>query len=240
MDVTCTIVWLVWRPESGMKRNWTPLPCLRGVQNREWSGKWTPLSCRCGVQNLVWSGNGRPYYVGVASRIGDGVEMDATAMLMWRPESGLKRNRTPPPCWCGVQNREWSGNGRPYYVGVASRIGEGVEVDAIAMLVWRPESGMKWKWTPVSCWCGVQNRGWSGNWTPVLCRCGVQNREWSGKWTPLSCRCGVQNLVWSGNGRHCHVCVASRIGNGVEMDARIMFAWRPESGMEWKWTPLPC
>ena len=63
-------------------------------------------------------------------------------------------------------------------------------------------------------------------WRPEL---GV---EW--KWTPLLCRCGVQNLGWSENGRQCLVRVASRIGDGVKMDATVMFAWRPESGLEWK------
>lgn len=132
--------------------------------------------------------------------------MDATCTivkLVWRPESGMKRNWTPVLCRCGVQNREWSGSGRHCHVGVASRIGGGVEMDAIVKLVWRPELGMEWKWTL------------------------------------LSCRCGVQNREWSGNGRHCHVDVASRIWYGVEMDAIVMFAWRPESGLKRNRTPPP-
>ena len=159
------IVKLVWRPEFGM----------------EW--KWTPLSSLCGVQNRGWSGNGRQCHIGVASRIGNGVEMDATAKFAWRPEPGMEWKWTPVLCRCGVQNRGWSGNGRHCQVCVASKIGNGVEMDAIVMSVWRPESGMEWKWTP----------------PPSLC--GVQNRE------------------WSGNGRHCQVCVASRIGVEAEMDA---------------------
>ena len=166
---------------------------------------WTspaPLSGWCGVQNWGWSGNGRHCQVGVASRIGNGVE------------SGRH-------CHVCVASRIGNGveSGRHCHVCVASRIEDGVEMDATAMFAWRPESGIEWKWTPLPCLRGVQNRGWSGKWTPVLCRCGVQNRGWSGKWTPLSCRCGVQNLEWSGNGRHCHVCVASRIEVEAESDA---------------------
>ncbi len=151
--------------------------------------------------------------------------MDVTCTivwLVWRPEFGMEWKWTPVSSWCGVQNLGWSGNGRHCHVGVASRIGGGVEMDATAMFAWRPESGMEWKWTPL----------------PSLC--GVQNQEWSGKWTPLPCLRGIQNREWSGSGRHCHVGVASRIRNGVEMDATAMLVWRPESGMEWKWTPLPC
>ena len=145
MDVTCTSIKLVWRPELGM----------------EW--KWTPVLCRCGVQNREWSGNGRQCYVGVASRIGGGVEMDATVMSVWRPKFGMERKRAPVPSSCGVQNRGWSENGRHCHVCVASRIGfgvesrrhrhvcaasrigDGVKMDATVMFAWRPESGLEWK-----------------------------------------------------------------------------------------------
>lgn len=130
MDVTCTIVMLVWRPEFGMEWKWTPVQCLRGVQNWDWSE------------------NGRQCYVGVASRIGGGVEMDATVKSVWRPESGMEWKWTPVPSSCGVQNRGWSESGRHCHVCVASRIGNGVEVDATVKSVWRPESGMKREWTP--------------------------------------------------------------------------------------------
>ena len=117
--------------------------------------------------------------------------------MIWTPPAPLSS-------WCGVQNRGLSGSGRHCHVCVASKIWDGVEVDASVKSVWRPESGMEWKWTP------------------------------------LSCLRGVQNWEWSGNGRHCHVDVASKIGDEAESDATAMFVWRPESGMEWKWTPLPC
>ncbi len=130
MDVTCTIVKFVWRPELGM----------------EW--KWTPVLCRCGVQNLGWSGTVRHCYVCVASKTWDGVEMDASVMSVWRPKLGVEWKWTPLPCLRGVQNREWSGNGRHCHVGVASRIGDGVKVDATAMFAWRPESGLNRNRTP--------------------------------------------------------------------------------------------
>ena len=108
-------VMFAWRPESRMEWKWTPLPCLRGVQNRGLSGNGR--HCHVCVASRIGGGveSGRPYYVGVASKIGggvesglhchvgvasriwNGVEMDAIVMFAWRPESRLKRNRTPPP-----------------------------------------------------------------------------------------------------------------------------------------------
>ena len=112
---------------------------------------WTspaPVSSWCGVQNRGWSGSGRHCHVCVASRIGIGVEMDATVMFAWRPESGMEWKWMPLLCRCGVQNRGWSGRGRQCHVCVASRIGVEAESDATAMSVWHPESGLKRNRTP--------------------------------------------------------------------------------------------
>ena len=137
--------------------------------------------------------SGRHCHVDVASRIWYGVEVDASVMSVWRPESGMEWKWTPPPCWCGVQNRGLSGNGRHCHVGVASKIGNGAEMDATAMFAWRPESGMEWKVDATVMFAWRPESGMEWKWTPLSCLRGVQNREWSGKWTPLSCLRGVQN-----------------------------------------------
>ena len=185
---------------------------------------WTPpapLSSWCGVQNRGLSGSGRHCHVCVASKIWDGVEVDASVKSVWRPESGMEWKWTPLSCLRGVQNWEWSGNGRHCHVDVASKIGSGVEMDARIMSVWRPESGIEWKWTPLPCLRGVQNRGWSGN--------------------GRHCHVCVASRIGNGveSGRHCHVGVASRIWYGVEMDAIVMFAWCPESRLKRNRTPPP-
>ena len=160
-------------------------------------------------------------------------------MFVWRPKFGMEWKWTPVLSRCGVQNREWSGSGRHCHVCVASRIGNGVEMDATAMLMWRPKSGVEWKWTPVLCRCGVQNRGLSGN--GRHCHVCVASRIEDGVESGRHCHVCVASRIGNGveSGRHCHVGVASRIWYGVEMDAIVMFAWCPESRLKRNRTPPP-
>lgn len=65
-----------------------------------------------GVQNGESQKNGRQRAMGVASRIEDEMELDATHGKGWRPELKRLEEWTPESDGHGVQNREWDGVGR--------------------------------------------------------------------------------------------------------------------------------
>ena len=80
----------------------------------------------------------------MASRIEDGMELDATHGNGRRPELKRLEEWTPESDGHGVQNRGWDGVGRHAWKWKASRIEKVGRMDASRRTPWRPELRMRW------------------------------------------------------------------------------------------------
>ena len=92
----------------------------------------------------------------MASRIEDGMELDATYGSEGRPELRKRWNWTPHLDVTGVQNGESQKNGRQQENAVASRIEDGMELDAMYGKGRRPKLGRSKERTPAGERRGVQ------------------------------------------------------------------------------------
>ena len=99
----------------------------------------------------------------MASRIEDVMELDATYGKGRRPKLRKLERWTPESDGHGAQNRGWDGIGRHAWKWKASRIEDGMELDATYGRDRRPKLRRLEGWTPESDGHGVQNRGWDGN-----------------------------------------------------------------------------
>jgi hypothetical protein len=98
----------------------------------------------------------------MTSRIENGMELDAMYGHDRRPELRRLEGWTPESDGHGVQNRGWDGIGRHAWKGKASRIEDGMELDATYGHDRRPKLRMLEGWTPAGERHGVQNRGSDG------------------------------------------------------------------------------
>ena len=88
-------MWVPWRPELRMRWKWTPRMKVRGVQNLK-----------------GWK-DGRQRVMSMASRVEDGMELDATYGHDRRPKLRRLEGWTPAGERHGIQNRGLDGIGRP-------------------------------------------------------------------------------------------------------------------------------
>ena len=77
--------------------------------------------------------------MGMASRIEDEMELDATHGNVRRPKLRRLEGWTPESDGHGVQNREWDGVGRHVWKRKASKIEKVGKMDARERWAWRPE-----------------------------------------------------------------------------------------------------